>query len=302
MLAPIVLFVYNRPWHTLQTLNALKANDLSEQSVLYIYCDGAKENADEKMMARIAEVRQLVRREKWCKEVHVIERAVNWGLADSIVEGVTKIVAEYGKVIVLEDDIVTARGFLKYMNDALDFYENVPSVLHVSAYMFPIEADLPETFFYNTASCWGWGTWQRAWQHFSTDAKSLHRAIEQKGSMYDFDLQSKADFSRQLKDNINGRIKTWAVKWYATIYLKNGLSLHPHQSLTQNIGNDQSGEHSDEDDFYHIENLAQHIAIQPIELKESKVVKEAMRNYYNRMAKARHPFYRIKKRITDLFS
>lgn len=302
MLAPILLFTYNRPWHTEQTLRALQQNELANQSILYIYCDGAKANADAQTTARIEEVRQVVQQEKWCKTVHIIERERNWGLADSIIDGVTAIINSYGKVIVLEDDIVTAKGFLKYMNDALDVYENTESVMHISAYMFPIETNLPETFFYNTASCWGWGTWQRAWQYFSTDTKSLHQAIEQKGSMYDFDLKSKADFSRQLKDNISSRIKTWAIKWYAAIYLRNGLSLHPRQSLTQNIGNDQSGEHSDEDGFYRINNLAQYIHVQPIALKESELAREAMRNYYNQMASARHPINRLKKRITDLFS
>src|SRR5476651_1758025 len=118
-LAPIVLFVYNRPWHVEQTLNALAANELAAESELYIYADGPKDNADAITLENIQKTREIIRKKKWCNEVYIIERSKNLGLQASIIEGVTTVVNNYGKVIVLEDDIITSPYFLQYMNDAL---------------------------------------------------------------------------------------------------------------------------------------------------------------------------------------
>lgn len=147
-LAPIVLFTYNRPHHTQKTLQALMQNELADKSVLYIYCDGAKEHATETDKTNITEVRKVVRSKQWCKEVHIIEAEKNKGLAKSIISAVTEIVGKYGKIIVLEDDIITSKGFLRYMNDALSIYQTQDKVMHVSAYMYPHKERLPETFFF----------------------------------------------------------------------------------------------------------------------------------------------------------
>ena len=146
-LAPIVLFVYDRPWHTNQMLDSLAANKLADQSVLYIYSDGPKENSTIEQLKRINDVRELIRERKWCKEVNIVESKKNKGLANSIVDGVTEIVNRYGKIIVLEDDLVLSKGFLKYMNDSLSFYQNNNEVMHISGYMEPVNSNLPETFF-----------------------------------------------------------------------------------------------------------------------------------------------------------
>ena len=157
--APIVLFVYNRPWHTEQTLRALMANDLAAASELFIYADGAKPNADADQLQRISDVRALIRREPWCGKVHIIESEINKGLADSIIAGVTEVVNQHGRAIVLEDDIVPTRGFLRYMNDALTLYEKDERVMLVSGYIYPYKhiPKTPTTYFMRVYACWGWG-------------------------------------------------------------------------------------------------------------------------------------------------
>ena len=176
-LAPIVLFVYNRPWHTEQTLEALSANKEVQESILYIYADGPKENTTSEELEKIAQVRKVLRNKQWCKEVKIIESVNNKGLADSIIEGVTTVVNNHGKVIVLEDDIVVSTGFLKYMNDALNLYENEEKVMHISGYMFPVKERLPETFFYKQASCWGWATWANRWEELKTSPKEIYNQL-----------------------------------------------------------------------------------------------------------------------------
>jgi FkbM family methyltransferase len=278
-LAPIVLFVYNRPWHTEQTLNALMQNELANQSVLFIYADGIKESANKEELKNIQDVRQIIRGTKWCKEVTIVESEINKGLADSIIEGVTKVVNKFGKIIVLEDDIVTSKGFLRYMNDALNIYENEEMVFHVSGYMFPVKKKLPDTFFYNTASCWGWGTWKRAWLFFNNDPDFLLSSIENRSLKKEFNIDDSYDFYGQLEANKNGSLKTWAVKWYASFFLQKGFALHPYPSLTNNIGHDGLGENCGISNLFNWKDLASSISIKKNRLKENTNARKAMHNF-----------------------
>ena len=137
-LAPILVFCYNRPWHVEQTLEALSRNELADQSVLYIYCDGPKPDASDEMRQRIVEVRQVVRKRQWCKEVHIVEAEKNKGLANSIIDGVTEVVNRYGKVFVLEDDLVSSPYMLKFVNQALDYYQDYAGVFSFSVNRPPL--------------------------------------------------------------------------------------------------------------------------------------------------------------------
>ena len=272
-LAPIVLFVYNRPWHTEQMLEALAKNYLANQSNLFIYADGHKGDINEDDKKKIAEVRSVIYSKQWCKKVRIVERDKNWGLADNIVDGVTTVVNKYSKVIVLEDDIVTSPGFLQYMNDALNLYEDEEKIMHVSGYMVPIVAnDLPETFFYNQTSCWGWATWKRSWDVFESDSILLKAKLNREKSIYHFNLEGAYDFYNDLVKNINKEIKTWAIKWHTTVYLEGGLCLHPKKSLVSNIGFDGTGVHCGASDKFDTE-LAEYVNVDEIKsLFENTVV------------------------------
>lgn len=281
-LAPIVLFVYNRPWHTLQTLEALANNTLAKESVLYIYADGAREGADEEILKNIEKTRSIIEQRQWCKEVHIIESEKNKGLADSIIHGVTEIVNRYGKIIVLEDDIVTSTGFLQYMNDALDLYEKDEKVMHISSFV-PVTTGinkLPNIYFLRFMSCWGWGTWKKAWNSLIVDTEYLYKTLPTEKDFQAFNLEGAINQFSQIEDNLNKKMKTWAIKWYATIFLKKGLCLYPKYSLVRNIGLDGSGENciTAEDD-YNVD-LSLKIQVYSIPIQEDKYAKEYLRRFY----------------------
>lgn len=287
-LAPILLFVYNRPWHTKQTLEALSQNELADQSTLYIFCDGPKPDVSQVNLENIATTRQVIREKQWTKNVIIYENETNRGLADSIVKGVTEVINKHGKVIVLEDDIVTSKGFLKYMNDALDFYNGEEQVMHISGYWFPVKDNnppLPDTFFYRSTSCWGWGTWKRAWDKMETDAPLLRKKLADiPGGMKQFSMNNSSDHLQQLERNISGDIHTWAVKWYASVFINKGLCLHPNISLANNIGFDNSGVNCNTEDSgqYYWNELASYIPVNKIELSESKLAIKYITKFYRR--------------------
>lgn len=294
-LAPIILFVYNRPWHTKKTLEALAENALAKESILYIYADGAKENSNIEDLRKIEDTRKIIRAEQWCNEIHIIESNTNKGLANSIIEGVTEIINRHGKVIVLEDDIITSTGFLKYMNEALNLYEEQEKVMHISGFV-PVTtgADkLPETYFLRFMSCWGWGTWKRAWSEIILDIPYLYNNIPLQDDFYRFNMDGTIDMFSQIEENYKGSLNTWAIRWYSTIFLKKGFCLYPQYSMVNNIGMDGSGEHCySPDDLYKV-NIADSIKVSPTKIKENKYAYNYLKRFY-KYGRDSSLMYRIK--------
>lgn len=306
-LAPIVLFAYNRPWHTKQTLEALSLNRLANKSKLYVFLDGLKKHVLKEDKTNWEEVEKVVLSKKWCGSVDLIKRETNLGLADNIVDGVTTIVNQYGKIIVLEDDIVTSKGFLKYMNDALDIYVGEEQVMHISGYMFPVKKKykLPETFFYNVNSCWGWATWKRAWKYYEHDIKNVYNSLKHKNVNWKkFNNGQNDEYQHQVLNNLNGIIKTWAVKWHSAIYLNAGFSLHPVKSLTYNIGFDGSGTNCGDSKRVQLFNPAQYIQVKKIQKVESNDAIMAVSEFFEAKKKGRKLslFERIIIKLKEIFS
>ncbi|EKD55813.1 MAG: hypothetical protein ACD_59C00032G0008 [uncultured bacterium] len=239
-IAPIVLFTYNRLWHTQQTINSLLKNDLADRSDVIIFSDGPK---DVNSRLKVDEVRKYIKTVNGFKNIEIVESETNKGLAGSIISGVTKIVNEYGRVIVLEDDMITSPYFLRFMNDGLNFYENNEEVISISGYIYPLKQKLPETFFLKGADCWGWATWKRGWDLFEANGQQLLNELEKQNLTYEFDYSGTSPFTKMLKDQIAGKNNSWAIRWYASAFLKQKISLYPGISLIQNIGNDETGVH-----------------------------------------------------------
>lgn len=237
---PIVLFTYNRPWHTRKTIESLQKNPLAQESLLIIYSDAPKIQA---MAQQVGETRAYLKTVKGFGEVVIIERNQNFGLTNNIIDGVTSVVNQYGRVIVLEDDIVTNENFLAFMNEALEFYAKQERVMHISGWNYSIDpTDLPETFLWRVMNCWGWATWADRWQYFERNPDELIRRFSRK-HIFSFNLDGRHDFWGQVIQNSEGKIHTWAIFWYAHIFMQRGLCLGPVRSLVQNIGHDGSGLH-----------------------------------------------------------
>ena len=260
-LAPIALFVYNRPVHTSMTVDALRKNILANQSDLVIFSDAPKAGVSEN---KVHEVREYIHQIDGFKSLTIIERSANFGLADSIIEGVTKLCNDFGKVIVLEDDLITSPYFLQYMNDALDFYEKEENVVAVDAYMYPIKSTMPETFFLKDPGCWGWATWQRGWVLFEANGSKLLEQLKDKNLEKVFDYDGAYPYTKMLMDQVKRKNNSWAIRWYASIFLQDKLALHVGKSLVHNIGNDNSGTHGGKTDLYNVELNTQSIKIQKI--------------------------------------
>ena len=308
--APIIVFAYDRPDHLGKTLDALAKNDLASESVLYVYCDGPRVWGGEsttlplgrdgigsyitkrygKMyctkeeykayLRRITDARKVAKSQIGFKEVHVVEREKNIGLADNIVSAVTEIVNQYGRVIAFEDDIVTTRGCLTYLNDALELYQDDEQVMHISAWMYPNKGQFPTTFFYDSPyPAGGWATWKRAWQHFNPDTADHVRYWE--NNWKEFDIEGEDYLSRQLMGNLNGTLKTWYIKWYSSMRRMNGLCLYPGTAMSNNIGWDDSGETSYAETRYNVVRPAEYTEVKPIPIVRNKKAFNYIKVWYS---------------------
>ncbi|WP_299291304.1 glycosyltransferase [uncultured Mucilaginibacter sp.] len=296
-LAPIALFVYNRPDHTRRTISYLQKNLLAEDSRLFIFSDGAKTETDQ---AKVNEVRALIKQTDGFKTVKILESAENQGLANAIIAGVSQLVQEYGKVIVFEDDLLSSPFTLRYFNDALQRYLNQEKVMHIGAYMYPLlEKNLPQTFFYRAATSWGWATWNRAWKNFNPDINELIGQFS-KPQIKAFSIDGTMNFWKQMKELKSGKNNSWAIRWYASVFLAGGLTLNPSKSLIHNIGHDGSGVHSNKEDIYQVHVARQPVQFFPLELSENEDAYKAIK-YFLRNRKG-NLLQRMKRFITKKLS
>ena len=298
--APILLFVYNRPEHVRRNIQALLKNELAAESELFNYSDAAK---DETSQAAVKEVRAFIRSIQGFKKITITERAENWGLARSIIDGVTTQINRYGRVIVLEDDLVVAPHFLQFMNDALETYRDEERVGHIQACDFTHDPSLPDTFLIKWTGSWGWGTWDRAWKHFNADGKALLTELESRKLTYTFDFNGKYGYTRMLRRQIEGKNNSWAIRWNASLFLKGILSLNVGKSLVQNEGFDGSGTNCGGGGLYASELYMERLPVKKISpIEENIQARNAYVRYYARtnsfMAKA---IRRIKRTLKGDF-
>ena len=237
---PIALFTYCRPDHTRRTAESLARNQLAKDSDLLIYSDAPRTPAKR---AAVDEVRSYLKTITGFRSVTVKHRFENHGLAKSIIEGVTEILEQSERIIVLEDDMLTSPHFLTYMNEALERYAEDERVISIHGYVYPVGQPLPESFFLPGADCWGWGTWRRGWKHFNPDGQHLLDELRRRKLSRAFDFNGAYPYSAMLEDQIAGRNDSWAIRWYASAFLADKLTLYPGRSLVHNIGNDASGTH-----------------------------------------------------------
>lgn len=300
--SPIALFTFNRPRHTQQTLDALAANVGAKESMLYIFCDGAKENSAVETLQKIEEVRAIAHKENRFKKVIVTEHSANKGLANSIIDGVTDLLNRNESIIVLEDDLITSPYFLQYMNDALHLYDSNPDVACISGYVYPVKETLPETFFIKGADCWGWATWKEKWTVFEKDGQKLLSEIKNKKLTAAFDFENSYPYTEMLHNQTLGKNDSWAVRWYASAFLKNKYCLYPGMSVVQNIGNDGSGTHSGLSDKWIVDLAARRINVLPVKVEEHTKAKQLFINHFSGLkGKNNSLLNRIARRLKRTF-
>lgn len=234
MLSPVALFIYKRPTHTAHTLEHLMQNPDFAASEIHVFCDGAKRAQD---IDLVTQARNVVRSYN-LPNVVMHEHEDNLGLAKSVIRGVTELCEAYGRVIVVEDDLLVSRGFLRYMNQALEKYVSYNQVMQICGHVYPFSKppSKADAFFLPITNTYGWATWQRAWQELDLQCQG-HEALRTDRSLRRrFNLDGTYPYSRMMFAALAGKMDVWAIKWWWTVFQRNGLCLYPQQSLVYNAG------------------------------------------------------------------
>ncbi len=269
--APVVVFAYNRPEHLKRTIDALRKNILANETPLYIYCDGPKSLND---TSKVQSVRSYVKTIEGFFDIHIIYRDKNYGLAKSIIAGVTEILQQFEKVIVLEDDLITSPFFLQFLNDSLNMYNDDERIITIHGFLCAINKKTPETFFLCDPGCLGWATWRRAWKLYDHDSQKLLNEIISRDLQSEFDFNNAYPYTKMLKNQILGKISSWAIPWYAVAFLNKKLTLYPGKTLVEHIGYDNSGTHCGNSGLIQDHPYEQKINVEVIPVKENAEIKK----------------------------
>lgn len=236
--APIALFTYNRADHTQRAVESLLQNAEAKDSDLFIFSDGAK---NEKAIKGVEDNRKYIHTVTGFKSVTIVEREKNWGLANSLIAGITDVISKYGRVIVVEDDLILSPYFLKFMNDGLEKYKDDDRIGTINAFVPPIKEKLPDTYFLYFMHPWGWATWKRSWDLLNLNTKYLLRKMRFK--VKKFNLGGNCGSYGNLYCQKVGKVDSWYIRFYASLFLNKKLNLFPKQAMVINGGLDDSGTH-----------------------------------------------------------
>ncbi len=283
--APVALFAYTRLSHLRRTVEALVKNDGAANSELIVFSDGPRRDAEND----VAAVRHYLRDVTGFRSVAIMERERNCGLANSIIQGVTQVLREHDRVIVMEDDLLTSQYFLRFMNEGLEYYKDDDRVASIHGYLYPVDRPLPETFFLRGADCWGWACWRRSWRLFDPDGRHLISELRRRGLTRAFDLDGAYAFTQMLEDQTSGANDSWAIRWHASAFLQDRLTLYPGRSLVHNTGNDLSGRHGADTRIYDVELAVTPIRVGDVPVEESRAARAAFISFMRRGPSWRNP-------------
>ena len=248
--APVALFVYGRPDHTKRTLDSLASNRIASQTALHIFSDAPKSPVH---FAAVQAVREVIRNYSDAfASVTIIEQTSNQGLANSIISGVSSLLRSGGgRIIVVEDDLETANGFLSFMNDALNCYESDPAIFSISGYLPPgavlkLPNDCKNDVLLVPRHCsWGWAIWQDRWATIDWQVSDYPQFRDSPELRASFN-QGGPDMADTLDMQMRGEVDSWAIRCAYAAARQRRYTVYPRVSFVDNIGLDGTGVHCGE--------------------------------------------------------
>jgi hypothetical protein len=298
-LAPIVVFAYRRKKKLQNLINSLLKNNESKNTLIYFFQDSYKDLDDKNDVAR---VKKYISGVEGFKKKIIISRKKNIGLSNNLISGINFIFKKHNKAIFLEDDLVVSVNFIKFMNQALDKYCKNKKVWHINAWSFDLKENLDrDMFFSRHMNCWGWATWKNRWDKFQNNPERFIK-IFNKEMINEFNFNNQIDNWSQIIRNYRKEISTWAIFWYATIFINNGLCLSFNPSLTKYDGFDLDSTYSDPHSLHN--NIYTNLLSKKSFIKFSNYVREDKnynKNLFKFIKNKRNILFKIKSILYKIF-
>ncbi len=279
---PVGIVAHRRPEHLRDCLESLRRNAEFSTTEVTVFIDGPRDESEAVLTAQVAEI---VASFGSNNNVHAVMRSANLGLAQSVIQAVDSQLARHDSVIMLEDDLIVSQHFLRFMNEAMRRYRDDDRVASVHGYVYPVKTELPETFFLRGADCLGWGTWRRAWSVFEADGHALEAQLQQLGpdAVQDFNFGGSYPYSRMLERQASGLTDSWAIRWYASTFVRGMLTLYPSRSLVVHAGGDGSGTNVGVTDVFDVVLSELPVDVADVQPEESEEARSAFEAYFRRV-------------------
>jgi glycosyltransferase involved in cell wall biosynthesis len=286
---PIVVFGYNRPEHLQKCLEAIENAYSKHNTPVYIFIDGPRGDEDYEANQEVISVA-----DGFCDRmpIRLLISKENKGLANSIKHGIDFVLNHFESAIVVEDDIIVTENFLHFCNQGLQIFKDVTEVASIHGYCPPLKGELEGPFFLKGADCWGWATWKDRWESINWDSGELLSQIEKSGSTSEFNFDNTYDYVGLLKKQLNGTVDSWAIRWHASMFLQQRVTLYPPKSLVQNIGFDGSGTHTGVEHKYSTSLDTQFFELENLEVSESQKARELFKKFFLEKPSLQHRLLR----------
>lgn len=290
--ADIAIFAFNRPIHLAACLESLKSNEMFEISRIWIFIDGPRTKSDQKSIDSCFEIACKLESENY--NIEIVKAAKNLGLSKSIIEGINLVFKNSNKVIVIEDDLEVSPFFLDFCNVGLNKYEFDQRVASVHGFSYGFKKPEKQPYFLLGADCWGWATWKDRWQLLEEDSNKLITQISARGLKKKFDLDGVYPYFNMLLRQAQGEVNSWAIRWHASMFLANKLTLYPDQTLVINNGIDGSGTHAAQSKSFNSPFSNRAINFESVEVEESKKAKRKLKRFLKKHYSIRYRYSPIR--------
>ena len=279
--APVAIFCYKRLDHLKHCVNSLLNNNEINNSEVYFFCDNSKSEEDSEAVTK---VREFVKSIKHPKK-NIILRNKNFGLQKNLVSGISEVLENHNTVIVVEDDLILSKNFLRYMNDSLKNFKDSNDVVSIHGYCYPDIKIQDNYFFLKGADCWGWATWKEKWSLYESNAmKLLVKLLLSPHKIYDFNFSIYGPYLKMLINTCMGNNNSWAIKWYTSAFLEGKLTLYPKHSFVFNSGLDNSGDHCNNTSNYDTNISEDYIQVENINIMENSEARKEFNKFFKNLA------------------
>ena len=296
--APIAIFGFNRPEHLRECLKSLERCEGFEKQVGYIFIDGPRNSSE---ASKVNEVISVAREFANIHSFELILREENLGLAKSVRSGIDMVFEKFDRIIVIEDDLILAVGFLNFINLGLEKYFSETKVASISGYQYPLSEALQKISFLRGADCWGWGTWKNRWEAINFKGSELLEQIYASDLIQELNLNGSVDYEDMLIKYCNSEIDSWAVPWHVSNFLQNKLTLYPSLSYVSNEGGDGSGTHFGNNFLFSQELNKQESINFPSQVCESKAFKDSLISFYSHSKKRGSKKRKARKLLATIY-
>jgi hypothetical protein len=269
-------------------------NNLSRITEVYIFIDGPRNEHD---CSLIGETIEIASQDYSFGTKHLFIQKENLGLANSIRNGIDKVLSGHSRIIVVEDDLVVSNYFLDFLNQGLLKYVDNENISSINGYQYPLGDIGSDPVFLLGADCWGWGTWKNRWNSVSFDSSDLYERLSSRGLIRKFDLDNSMPYSKMLLHQAKGEIDSWAICWHASMYLQGRVAVSPAESLVLNEGTDGSGSHNEDSEIFKTHLSLESSWVFPDVISESSAYRILLSMYLLKARRSSSLLFRGKSRL-----